>query len=310
MTWVKKGLIYVPEAKGDWMVSHAQMPVVDVLDDGLIRIYFGTRNSHNHTQTTYIEAQAENPENITYAHDGLVLGCGELGCFDDGGAMPSWILDHDGRKYLYYVGWNAGVTVSYRNSIGVAVSEDGGKSFKRMFKGPVVDRTRLEPHWCSTPCVIIENNVWRMWYLNATGWKILDSRPEPFCHIKYAESADGIEWRREGKVAIELESGEGGLAKPHVVKDGDTYKMWYAYRSAHSYRQNPEFSYRIGYAESADGIDWQRMDDQAGIDVSDEGWDSTMISFPCVFDYAGQRYLLYNGNGFGESGIGLAVWDQ
>ena len=55
----------------------------------------------------------------------------------DSGAMPSWIVTHGGRKYLLYVGWNAGVSVSYRNSIGIAASGDGGKTFSRLYKGPI-----------------------------------------------------------------------------------------------------------------------------------------------------------------------------
>jgi len=310
MGWSKEGLIFVPKSNGKSIVSHAQGPVVDDLDNGLIRIYFGTRNSENHTQTTYIEARADNPKNITYVHDEIVLGCGELGCFDDGGTMPSCIVNYNGTKYLYYVGWNAGVTVSYRNSIGIAVSEDGGRSFSRLFNGPIVDRTRTEPHFCSTPYVIIEDNVWKMWYQTAIDWKILDDHPEPFSDIKYAESEDGIVWRREGRVAIALRPGEGGLAKPHVIKEDGIYKMWYAHRGARDYRTNPDCAYRIGYAESSNGIDWERKDEQAGIDVSESGWDSTMIEYPCVYDYAGKRYMLYNGNGFGEAGIGLAVWED
>ena len=52
---------------------------------------------------------------------------------------------------------------------------------------------------------------------------------------------------------------------------------------------------------------WQRMDHLAGIDVSDSGWDAEMIEYPHVFDHKGRRYMLYNGNHFGESGMGLAV---
>src|SRR5690606_16850199 len=158
------------------------------------------------------------------------------------------------------------------------VSNDGGITFERLFKGPIVDRTAHEPHWCSTPCVLVENEIWRMWYLNATEWSIINNRPEPYCHIKYAESHDGIVWRRSGHVAIERNPEEGGLAKPHVVKDRDRYRMWYARRGPTDYRSNPACSYRIGYAESLDGLEWERKDKDAGIDVSDSGWDSEMIS--------------------------------
>jgi hypothetical protein len=68
-------------------------------------------------------------------------------------------------------------------------------------------------------------------------------------------------------------------------------------------------AYRIGYAESDDGVAWTRMDEAAGIDVSESGWDSDMIEYPFVFDHKGDRYLLYAGNGFGRTGFGLAILD-
>jgi len=74
--------------------------------------------------------------------------------------------------------------------------------------------------------------------------------------------------------------------------------MWYACRGE---------SYRIGYAESADGLNWTRLDHAVGIARSESGWDCEMIEYPFVFDHGGQRYMLYNGNGYGKSGFGLAV---
>ena len=309
MAWLKKGLIHVPEFNGDWSVSHAQMPVVDLISEDVARIYFGTRNAEIHTVTTYIEVVASRPQEVLYVHDKPVLSCGELGCFDDGGAMLSWILTHQGKKYFYYVGWNAGVTVGYRNSIGVAVSEDGGKTVTRMFKGPIVDRSKTEPQFCSTPCVMVENGKWRMWYLNGVSWKKIDGHSEPLTHIKYAESDNGIDWVRNGQIVVDIRSDEGGVAKPHVLKEDGIYKMWYCYRGAADYRKNPSHAYRIGYAESPDGIAWQRMDDKAGIDVSAGEWDSVMLAYPYVYKHKGRKYLVYNGDGFGQTGIGYAVWE-
>ena len=74
--------------------------------------------------------------------------------------------------------------------------------------------------------------------------------------------------------------------------------MWYSYRGK---------KYRIGYAESKDGKRWNRLDHLAGISPSKNGWDSEMIEYPFVFNHNGSRYMLYNGNGFGASGFGLAI---
>jgi hypothetical protein len=35
-----------------------------------------------------------------------------------------------------------------------------------------------------------------------------------------------------------------------------------------------------------------------------------MICYPFVFDHAGSRFMLYNGNGYGKTGFGIAVWED
>lgn len=124
-----------------------------------------------------------------------------------------------------------------------------------------------------------------------------------YYHIKYDESADGIQWYRKPQVAIDFQyENEYAISRPCVLKEEGTYKMWY------SYRAGPLGStYRIGYAESLDGHAWVRKDEQVLLEPSERGWDSTMIEYPYVFDHNGRHYMLYNGNDFGKTGIGLAV---
>ena len=64
--------------------------------------------------------------------------------------------------------------------------------------------------------------------------------------------------------------------------------------------------YRLGYAESPDGLVWTRHDDRAGLEPAADGWDAEMIAYPIEHAAAGRRVLLYNGNGYGRTGIGLA----
>ena len=310
MKWTKKGLIFRPDGNREWMATHAALPVPDRISDDIVRIYFATRSSGNRTVTTFIEVEADDPSRVTYVHDQPVLSFGHLGAFDDGGVGPYCVVRHDGRKYLYYGGINAGVTVPYRNAIGLAVSDDDGRSFRRVCEGPVVDRTQDEPYFTAAADVMLDDGLWRMWYGSTTGWVVVDGRPEPRYQIKYGESRDGIHWSRRNVTCIEYASEGEANVRPCVIRDGGLYKMWYCHRGSAGYRTDPRHSYRLGYAESTDGITWTRKDGEVGIDRSASGWDATMMCYPYVYRHKGRTYLLYNGNGFGESGIGYAILDD
>lgn len=298
MEWKKLGLVFSPSGERYWMQSHAAVPIAEHIGDNFFKIYFSSRDKSNRSFTGYVVIDINHPEQIVDIPVDPILRPGELGEFDDSGAMATWLTLHGENKYLYYVGWNLGVTVPFRNSIGLAVGTKE-HNFFRYSSGPIVDRSETEPHFCASCCVLPGEEVWRMWYLSCTGWRRRDGNPEHCYHIKYAESQDGINWNREGLVAIDFSNDqEYAISRPSVIHDSDSWKMWYSFRGQ---------SYRIGYAESEDGRQWRRLDDTAGIDVSATGWDSEMIEYPFVFDHAGQRYMLYNGNGYGKTGFGIAI---
>lgn len=305
---MKQGVVYKPYEDKEWAKTHAQVPTIDVVDEKTWRVYYATRDTENRSRISYIDVEAGNPERVLYVHDQPVLSLGRLGTFDDCGVMPSWIVTHNGLKYLYYIGWTVRNTIPYHNSVGVAVSRDGGRTFSRLSEGPLLGTTFSEPFFTGTSCVLVEDGLWRMWYLSCTKWEIHEGKPEPYYHIKYAESQDGIHWVREGTVAIDYTSeAEGGIVKASVLKENGKYKMWYSYRASHGYRKDVSKSYRIGYAESQDGKRWTRMDHEAGIDVSENGWDSEMLAYPHVVLHGNTKFMFYNGNGFGRSGFGYAV---
>lgn len=289
------------------MAHHATLPAPEMIADDRLRIYFSPRDAEGRSRGALIEVDPEDPAALLRVHDRPVLDLGRLGTFDDSGVMPSCVVDVGGAKHLYYIGWNQGVTVPYRNAVGLAVSSDGGLTFERAFEGPIVDRSHNEPFFTASPFVLREPGGWRMWYASSTGWLVVDERPEPLYVIKYAESEDGVTWRRENRACIEPKHPEEANARPWVVRGRTGYRMWFCYRGSRGYRVDPRSSYRIGYAESADGLTWNRMDEESGIDLSESGWDSQMNAYPSIYEHQGKLHLLYNGNGFGASGIGHAV---
>lgn len=297
MRWRKEGLLIPPPTGLPWAVSHAAVPYADPEADGL-DVYFTTRDEH---QRSHIgRATVDLAERQVEMAPEPVLAPGPLGAFDDSGAMMSCIVRDGDALYLYYQGWSLGVTVPFYVFVGCAIRESPDASFVRVASSPVLGRHPVDPYMCSSPWVIRDGGRWRMWYVSNVGWRRPGwGAPHYVVHIKYAESRDGIEWERDGHVCVDFSSPqEYAISRPCVVKDEDRYRMWYSYRGS---------AYRIGYAESDDGLTWNRMDGTVGIDVSHRGWDSDMVEYACVFDLDGSRHMLYNGNDYGRAGVGWAV---
>src|SRR5690606_24318197 len=127
------------------------------MDNGLVRIFYATRDDNSASSTSFIDVKADNPTNIVYQHEKPILSKGFRGSFDDSGTMPAWFVENNGKLYLYYTAWNKSVEASYRLSIGIAVSDDNGLTFSKMFKGPIMDRSAFDPIWVGQPCVLKED---------------------------------------------------------------------------------------------------------------------------------------------------------
>jgi hypothetical protein len=204
--------------------------------------------------------------------------------------------------FLYYTGWTLGVTVPFYFYAGLAIRRDGpDRAFRRVSQAPLLERSAVDPFLTASPWVIHDQGRWRMWYVSSPGWRTRDGEVQHLYHVRYAESEDGVVWSREGRVCIDFaDEGEYAMGRPCVVRDGNRYRMWFSARGD---------VYRLAYAESDDGLTWERDDSRAGLEPADTGWDAQMLTYPVVLDYDDKQFLLYNGNHYGRTGIGYAVRD-
>lgn len=308
MNWIKQGLVFKPEGAFGWMNTHAQIPTVLVMGDRL-RVYFATRPRNDLTLTTFVDLDKDDPTKILYVHDKPILELGRYGMFDNHGIMPNHVRVIDGKVLLYYVGWYRGSSIPYHNAVGVAASEDGGRTFTKLFDGPVLDRTPREPFSMGSVDIVEADGVYNMFYTYVFDWLTINGRQEPIYHIRHAVSQDGIKWEKTGHVSIKEKHDKEAVARPSVVYMDGIYHMWFCYRGSEDFRGGGD-SYRIGYAWSENLLDWNRQDHLSGIDVSASGWDSQMVTYPCVVQAAGRYLMFYNGNGFGTAGFGYAVGSE
>jgi hypothetical protein len=310
--WNKQGHVFSPkDVQGiEWMKSHAQAPSTLLFDDYL-RVYFSCRPAPDEkgqfvSLGGYVDFARGDFSKIVNVSREPIMSLGKRGTFDEFGTYPISVIHDKGKFHAYYGGWTRCESVPFDVSIGLATSPDGHFFEKVGNGGPILSSSPDEPFILSGPKIRKFNNLWYLFYIAGRKWITSSARPEPVYKIRMAMSEDGVNWKKFNSDLIQsrVEPDEC-QASPDVIYANGKYHMFFCYRHSGDHRGR-EKSYRIGYASSTDLVNWNRDDSRAGIDISESGWDSEMISYPHVFEMDGETYMLYLGNEFGKDGFGLA----
>ncbi|WP_122096424.1 hypothetical protein [Rahnella sp. Larv3_ips] len=313
--WIRHGKIFTP---GEFILNgqpglFAQSPQTLVFET-FIRIYFSTRTPDPHngkyiSHVAYVDMD-KTLQKVLATNQQPVICQGETGCFDEHGIFPFNVVPYKNKVMAFTTGWNRRVSVSVDTAIGLATSQDAGKTFQRFGQGPVMAASQYEPCLVADAFVKVINDTFHMWYIFGTGWKQYapDSPPDRTYKIGYAQSADGIEWHRQqaNQIIPDRLGPQESQALPTVAHFGGLFHLFFCYRESYNFRQAAGRGYRLGYAFSEDGITWTRDDTKVPALGETGEWDDEMQCYPHIFECEGHIYLLYNGNDFGRDGFGLA----
>lgn len=313
MKWKKLGQVFDPyeHVLPNGCFGFAQSPQTLIFDN-FVRVYFSVRSKDNSGKYLSHVTFADFDKKTWQVHNSSeksVIPLGELGCFDQHGIFPFNVVRDESRIIAFTTGWNRRVSVSTDAAIGLAISEDNGCNFKKVGLGPVISASLHEPFLVGDAFVKKYNNLYHMWYIHGVKWisNPDGDSPERIYKIAHATSNDCLSWNKEGRQLIADSIIEHECqALPSVVQIGNRFHMYFCYRHAFNFRTNKASAYKLGYAFSDDLINWTRDDNNSGISLSEEGWDSEMQCYPHIFEMDGVFYLLYNGNEFGRCGFGLA----
>jgi hypothetical protein len=298
MKWYKRGLIYAPRGDQAWARRNASFPTAEIHESGVVRVYVTSLDDNNFGRGGYVDLDPTNLTRIVAVAREPILELGSLGDFDDAGVNPFAVVKFHGRRLMYYQGWQRTLRAPYACFTGLAI-QDGQRAFVKLRRTPVLERSEDEAHIRGAPFVMIENEALTMWYVSSTDWALREGQLHYHAGIRRAVSRDGLHWDAIGTPCISPAPGEYGIGRPSVIRDGALYRMWYSIRSF-------DRPYRLGYAESSDGVHWTRMDDRAGLDASRTGWDSQMLCYGYVLLVGEKTFMFYNGNQHGSTGFGLA----
>jgi hypothetical protein len=283
---------------GQWNAGGVLSPCVLRLPGAtnLTMYYNGFETTDNFGLTT-------STDGVTWQNPGtVVFPLGAAGKFDEGTLWdPSVVYDATLTPpyHMWYTGTRnvtVGMTTVTEWRIGYATSTNG-TSWNRQNNGDAVLTPTaggwddIDVYWCH---VIRDAGVWKMWYTGYGG-----TLGEA---IGYAESADGISWTKMGPTVGSFTPGPvleatgtgfetASVITPCVIKDGSTYRMWYA-----GWLGGTVLNTEIGYATSPNGTTWTRY---AGNPVVTRGaagtWEETGAWFPHVLREGSAFRMWYTG---------------
>ena len=300
--WESLGHIFCADNHFDWMATHASYPVGSPLknNDGSLTIFFSPRDKNNKSHIARLDLTLDNEHfSVQKIYDTPVLSPGARGAFDDAGVTIGSITNEGaGNMRLYYLGWSIPTSVPFTNFIGAATLNKNDAQATRISPAPVIGRSKIDPFSLGYPWVMKKDQThYDCWYGSHRFWGAQDLEMEHVIH--HAHSQNGIDWQHDANpTAIDIKGGEEfAVSRPCVYQcQNGIYHMWYARRFEH---------YKPGYAHSVDGKTWIR-DDERFIMENRSDWDSDAITYMSVFSHHNAIYMLYNGNGYGKTGFGLA----
>lgn len=298
-SWTKLGKLYTPKPIDEKLKTHASNPVPINLKDDLFRIFFSGRDNNDKSSVGYVDIDILKKKVINIS-ESSIFSFGDKTSFYSHGVSIGSTYNINDNKYILFMGWQIPENEHWRGDIGRLRVLDN-KDLKLSPSEKFVSTDSHDKISLSYPWVCYDRGIYKMWYGSTISWS--SSNREMIHVINYATSSNGKDWDKHG-IAIPYEIGKAqAFSRPTVLIKNNEYHMWYSYRSGLGEK------YRIGYSHSVDGINWIRKHGKVGISVSSEGWDSEMICYPYVFEHNSQIYMLYNGNGHGKSGFGLAKLD-
>jgi hypothetical protein len=301
--WRKRGLIFAPDSDD---FSHGSHPcAIHIAGDDYI-IAFTRRDRSRRSHIFLSWAKVRDGCVVLQGRPKHALSPGAPCNFDCDGTISVCLVKHAGTIHLYYVGWQNLPEGLWICDTGRARLDPSVLTLTREFLGPVLGRDKDNPLFAAATAFHVSKDLWQTWYNSGIRWVRTENGWKHYYGLHYAYSCDGVNWTcLPGMCLPFADEYEYAFGRPCVIYREGLYFMWYAHRATKTID-----SYRLGFASSVDGRKWYRADGLSGLDVSLEGWDSEMICYPCVFEHCGQFYMLYNGNGYGQTGFGLAVMEQ
>jgi len=298
MIWKSLGLLFDVKSNYEWMNSHAALPTVIKISNEYFRIFFSTRDTFNRSHTTFVDLNMQDwrpGKKLIHTQKVSTFSPGKIGLFDDCGVTVSTFLKTKSGLYAYYLGWTNKKTTLFSNEIGIAYVDKNYK-FSRIQNLPIYGRTEDEPLTFGYPTIFKFNNKISMYYDGIKEWNLENPTKYKF-NLREATLNKRNKWILTNKELIKLKLNERAITRSSfMILDGKLIMI---------YSLDVAGKYELAAAYRNNKGKWTGMNNFTFVNSGHE-WDSIQNCYPSIFESNNEFYMLYNGNGYGKSGFGIA----
>lgn len=297
MVWKRLGWLEVPSNRPSWWTSHAGYPTVVSVSGNEALLFVASRDEAQRSSCAFLRIDLT-PNEVHLVDFGRrpLLEPGESGCFDESGVNVTYASASQKQFSVWYHGWFLRRDGGWINSIGSATGSLE-RGLQRESKAPVFDRSPVDPTSLGYPFWFSFPSGQKLFYCSYERYGVPPLGQSYSYRVKFA---DGPDLSRGDPILPHLD-GCQAQSRPSVVKYRDMYRMFIAVKGQH---------YRIHSAESRDGTSWKWSGDEWSLWPSGMAGETLETAYPYVLEHRRRLIMLYNGDGHGATGVGVAVWDD
>jgi hypothetical protein len=268
------------------------------LDEHTFRVYFSTRDVANRSSVAYFDLDMQTLQVKNTAKDPIASF--DTSTFYSHGISVGGIYEKlDGRKFLTFMGWHIPTNEHWMGYLGEMEILSDNKSIEIQAKPLIKPDDMIDKVSISYADIVHTDATYYAFYGSTETW---DAGNQEMIHvINVATSKDTQHWEKHGLAVPYHKNKIQAFSRPTIIKIDDTWHMWFSYRGGNGDK------YKIGHAKTTNLLSWDLDLENASLYANPNvAWESEMVEYPYVFEYQNEIYMLYNGNSYGKTGIGLA----
>ena len=292
--------------KNSPFVSHNVKPIPIKINETTLRIFFVSRLKDDTPSPTFIDVDINDPKKIKKINKKILVKYGENGAFDSDGIGFTQITPYKNKYLIQYSGWKRSrYKMTIDMGIGYLLADKKLTKFTKISTGPVIHKDMLNPLGVAASYLLKDNKKYKLFYCRLIKWIKAEHDYEMIYTICGAESNNIFNWKFYKKPLIKQKFSTEVVSAPEVKKINGNYYMWYSYRGAINKKIK---KFKIGFAHSKNGIDWERLDKKNVPKISNikDDWNYESNCYPMFYKYKSKHYVFYSGNGTGKEGFGFS----